>query len=50
VPTYALIQPDGAARMFAGAFATPDEAMHLASVLRAAGIQPRIVYRTGRSF
>ena len=50
VPTYALVQPDGAARMFAGAFATPDEAMHLAPVLRAAGIQPRIVYRTGRSF
>ena len=50
VATYALIQPDGAARMFAGAFATPDEAMHLAPVLRAAGIQPRIVYRTGRSY
>ena len=50
VPTYALIQPDGAVRLLAGAFATPDEAMHLAPVLRAAGIQPRIVYRTGRSF
>ena len=50
VSTYALIQPDGAARMFAGAFATPEEAMHLAPVLRAAGIQPRIVYRTGRSY
>ena len=50
IPAYTLVQPDGAARMFAGAFATPDEAMHLAPVLRAAGIQPRIVYRTGRSF
>ena len=50
IATYALIQPDGAARMFAGAFVTPDEAMHLAPVLRAAGITPRIVYRTGRSF
>ena len=50
VSTYALVQPDGAARMFAGAFATPEEAMHLAPVLRAAGIQPRIVYRTGRSY
>ena len=50
VPTYALVQPDGAARLFAGAFATPEQAMHLAPVLRAAGIQPRIVYRTGRSF
>ena len=50
VPTYALVQPDGIVRLFAGAFATPDEAMHLAPVLRAAGIKPRIVYRTGRSF
>ena len=50
VATYALAQPDGTARVFAGAFATPEEAMHLAPVLRTAGIQPRIVYRTGRSF
>jgi hypothetical protein len=50
VPTYALIQADGLARIYAGAFATPEEAMHLAPVLRAAGVQPRIVYRTGRLF
>ena len=50
VPTYALIQADGLARIYAGAFASPEEAMHLAPVLRAAGVQPRIVYRTGRLF
>ena len=50
VATYALLQPEGRARIYAGAFATPEEAMHLAPVLRSAGLQPRIVYRTGRSF
>jgi hypothetical protein len=48
VVTYALVQADGTARVFAGAFTTPEEAMQLAPVLRSAGIQPRIVYRTGR--
>jgi hypothetical protein len=46
--TYAMLQEDGTTRLYAGAFATPDEAMHLAPLLRRAGIQPRIVYRTGR--
>jgi hypothetical protein len=46
--TYPLLQGDGTVRLFAGAFASPDEAMHLAPLLRTAGIQPRIVYRTGR--
>jgi hypothetical protein len=46
--TYPLIQDDGTIRLYAGAFGSPDEAMHLAPQLRAAGIQPRIVYRTGR--
>ena len=49
VSTYALVQDDGTSRLFAGAFATPEEAMHLAPQLRTAGIQPRIVYRTGRA-
>ena len=48
ITTYALMQDDGTVRLVAGAFATPDEAMHLAPALRAAGIPPRIVYRTGR--
>ena len=48
IATYALVQDNGTVRLVAGAFATPDEAMHLAPALRAAGIPPRIVYRTGR--
>jgi hypothetical protein len=48
IATYALVQDDATVRLVAGAFATPDEAMHLAPALRAAGVQPRIVYRTGR--
>ena len=48
VATYPLLQDDGTVRLLAGAFASPDEAMHLAPALRTAGIQPRIVYRTGR--
>jgi len=48
IATYPLVQDDGTIRLFAGAFASPDEAMHLAPLLRTAGIQPRIVYRTGR--
>jgi hypothetical protein len=48
IPAYPLIQADSLARIFAGAFGTPAEAMHLAPVLRAAGIRPRIAYRTGR--
>jgi hypothetical protein len=48
LPVYTLTQDDGTLRLYAGAFATPDEAMHLAPVLRSAGITPRIAYRTGR--
>jgi hypothetical protein len=48
VTTYPLVQDDGTTRLFAGAFASPEEAMHLAPLLRTAGLQPRIVYRTGR--
>ncbi len=50
IATYALLQSDATARIYAGAFAARDEAMHLAPMLRTAGIQPRIVYRTGRSY
>ena len=48
VATYPLVQDAGTTRLYAGAFTSPDEAMHLAPLLRTAGIQPRIVYRTGR--
>ena len=48
IPAYPLRQPDGGGRIFAGAFATPEEAMHLAPLLRSAGLRPRIAFRTGR--
>jgi hypothetical protein len=50
IPAYALAQDDGTSRLFAGAFASPEEAMLMAPQLRVAGIEPAIVYRTGRAF
>jgi hypothetical protein len=47
---YALLQPDGTARLYAGAFETPDKAALLAATLREAGIEPTLVYRMGRAF
>ena len=48
VETYSMLQDDGTVQLYAGAFSTPEEAMHLAPLLRTAGIRPRIAYRTGR--
>jgi hypothetical protein len=50
IPAYALRQADGTAVVYAGAFSSPDQAMRLAAILRAAGIAPTLVYRTGRIF
>jgi hypothetical protein len=50
IPGYALDQGDGTARLFAGAFATPDEAESLAASLRLMGVEPTVVYRTGRAY
>jgi len=50
IPVYALLQADGSARLYAGAFETPERAALLASTLRASGIAPTLVYRTGRVF
>jgi hypothetical protein len=47
---YALLQPDGTARVYAGAFKTPDEALLLADELRANGVSPTLAYRTGRVY
>jgi hypothetical protein len=47
---YALEQGDGTARLFAGAFAAPDEAESLAASLRLMGVEPTLVYRTGRAY
>jgi hypothetical protein len=50
LPVYALRQADGSATLYAGAFETPQQATLLAESLRASGITPTLVYRTGRVF
>jgi hypothetical protein len=50
IPVYALLQADGSAQLYAGAFDTPERAALLARTLRTAGIAPTVVYRTGRAF
>lgn len=47
-PVYALVQADGTFNVYAGAFETPAEAAMLMESLRAAGITPTLVFRTGR--
>jgi len=44
---YTLMQDDGSARIYAGAFITADQSAELIRSLRAAGLQPVLVYRTG---
>jgi hypothetical protein len=50
LPIYALRQPDGSATLYAGAFETPEQSTLLAEALRASGLRPTLVYRTGRVF
>ena len=47
LPVYALMQDDGGARIYAGAFARADQAAELIRTLRGAGLKPVLVYRTG---
>jgi hypothetical protein len=44
---YPLIQDDGGARIFAGAFGSAGESAGLIRALRGAGLKPVLVYRTG---
>ena len=44
---YPLIQDDGGARIFAGAFGSSGESAGLTKALRGAGLKPVLVYRTG---
>ncbi|MEO8575983.1 MAG: SPOR domain-containing protein, partial [Gemmatimonadales bacterium] len=48
VSGYAMIQADGSARVYAGAFERPQQASLAATALRVAGLTPVLVYRTGR--
>jgi hypothetical protein len=50
VPAYALAQKNNTARVYAGAFRTPAEAVRLYEDLKTAGIQTSLVYRTGRVY
>jgi hypothetical protein len=47
INVYALIQRDGGARLYSGAFERTDQAGVLLKTLRAAGLKPVLVYRTG---
>ena len=47
LPVYTLMQDDGDARIYVGAFATASQSAELIKSLRAAGLKPVLVYRTG---
>jgi hypothetical protein len=49
VSVYPLLQNDGGARLYTGAFERPQDAAELLKTLRGAGLQPVLVYRTGRA-
>ena len=48
VKAYALMQDDGSARVYAGAFEHPEQSSLAATALRVAGLAPVLVYKTGR--
>lgn len=50
IMAYALRQDDGSATIYTGAFESPLQATVLADSLRAVGVAPVLVYRTGRGF
>jgi len=50
LPVYALLQTDGTAKIYAGAFKEQEEATSLYEALRSAGISTSLVYRTGRVY
>jgi len=50
LPVYALVQTDGTASLWAGAFRNPEQAQPLVTSFRANGDKPTVAIRTGRSF
>ncbi len=50
IAAYALLQPDGSATIFVGAFESPEQAIPLMAELKAKGVGSTLYYRTGRSF
>lgn len=49
VPAYALRQADGTATLYAGGFATAEQAALFTTYLRDAGVEPALTYRLGRT-
>jgi hypothetical protein len=49
-PVYALRQADGTARLYYGAYASPEQAAFAVPQVREAGLVPTLVYRIGRVF
>jgi hypothetical protein len=49
-PVYALRQPNGSARLYAGAFESPAQAALYVDAIRTSGIRPVLVYRIGRVY
>ena len=49
VPAYALLQEDGTATIYAGAFENAEQAALLIPSLRSSGVEPVLVYRLGRT-
>jgi hypothetical protein len=47
VIAYALLQRDGSARIYAGAFERPAQSSLATTALRVAGLAPVLEYRTG---
>ncbi|MCE9601007.1 MAG: hypothetical protein K8S21_02175 [Gemmatimonadetes bacterium] len=50
ISAYALLQDDGRASLFAGAFETPGQSVLVALSLRDIGVAPVLAFRTGRMF
>ena len=50
LPVYALLQADGSASLWAGAFRTAEQAQPLVTSFRSNGDKPTVMIRTGRSF
>jgi hypothetical protein len=50
ITAYPLLQADGSATIFVGAFESPDQALPLMNELKAKGVGSTLYFRTGRSF
>ena len=48
-PAYALMQGDGGAILYAGAFSRPEESEPMAAAMKEVGITPLLAYRIGRT-